>query len=226
MITTTTQGIYAGVCLSTARPTTPYLGQVIFETDTNKMKVWLGSVWSDGYTHVYTPPGDFESIATTTVGVGGTGTITFSSIPSGYKHLQIRAFGQTNRGSVAYDGAQMRINGDTASNYSGHTLAGTGATALSGSLSTTYMQLPWVGFGTTTGSNWGGAVIDILDYLDTNKYKTVRALGGADGNGSGYVTLTSGNWRSTSAITSVSFTPDGGTTFSQYSSFALYGIKG
>jgi hypothetical protein len=170
--------------------------------------------------------GDFQSIATTTVGVGGTPTVTFSSIPSGYKHLQVRAFGQTNRGSVAYDGAQMRINGDTASNYSTHNLTGTGAAASSSSLSTTYMQLPWVGFGTTTGSNWGGAVIDILDYLDTNKYKTVRALGGADGNGSGFITLTSGNWRSTSAITSVSFTPDGGTTFSQYSSFALYGIKG
>ena len=50
MITTTTQGIYAGVCLSTARPTTPYLGQMIYETDTNKLKVWLGSNWSDGQT--------------------------------------------------------------------------------------------------------------------------------------------------------------------------------
>jgi hypothetical protein len=120
----------------------------------------------------------------------------------------------------------MRINSDTASNYSNHNLIGTGASTSSSALLTTYMQLPWVGFGTTTGSNWGGAVIDILDYLDTNKYKTVRALGGADGNGSGYVTLTSGNWRSTSAITSITFVPDGGTTWSQYSQFALYGIKG
>jgi hypothetical protein len=170
--------------------------------------------------------GAFESIATVTVGSGGTGTITFNSIPAGYKHLQVRAFGQTNRGSVSFDGAQMRINSDTASNYSNHNLIGTGASTSSSALLTTYMQLPWVGFGTTTGSNWGGAVIDILDYLDTNKYKTVRALGGADGNGSGYVTLTSGNWRSTSAITSITFVPDGGTTWSQYSQFALYGIKG
>ena len=172
------------------------------------------------------PSGDFQSIATVTVGSGGTGTITFSSIPSTYKHLQIRAFGQSNRATVSFDGAQMKINGDTASNYSGHGLTGTGAAAGSGSFLGSYMQVPWVGFGTTTGSNWGGCVIDILDYTDTNKFKTVRALGGADGNGSGYVTLASGNWRSTSAITSISFIPDGGTTWSQYSSFALYGIKG
>jgi len=174
----------------------------------------------------YGVSGSFESIATTTVAAGGTGTITFSAIPSTYTHLQIRAFGQTNRGSVSYDGAQMRINGDTASNYSAHNLTGTGSAASSSSSLTTYMQLPWVGFGTTTGSNWGGSIIDILDYANTSKFKTIRALGGADGNGSGYVTLTSGNWRSTSAITSITFVPDGGTTWSQYTQFALYGIKG
>ena len=172
------------------------------------------------------PKGDFESIATTTVGSGGTGTITFSDIPQTYKHLQIRAFGQSNRASVSFDGAKMKINGDATSNYSGHGLTGTGSAAGSGATIAAYMQVPWVGFGTTTGSNWGSCVIDILDYKDTNKFKTVRALGGADGNGSGYITLASGNWRSTSAITSISFIPDGGTTWSQYSSFALYGIKG
>jgi hypothetical protein len=170
--------------------------------------------------------GDYESIATTTVGSGGQSTITFSSIPSTYKHLQIRAFGQSDRAGVSFDGAQMKINGDATSNYSNHGLTGTGAAAGSGSFLGSYMQVPWVGFGTTTGSNWGGCVIDILDYTDTNKFKTVRALGGADGNGSGYATLASGNWRSTSAITTISFIPDGGTTWSQYSSFALYGIRG
>jgi hypothetical protein len=169
--------------------------------------------------------GDFVQIASTVVS-SPVSSVTFSSIPATYSHLQIRCMAQTNRGAVSFDGGKTTFNGDTSSNYSTHNLTGTGATTSSSSLLTTYMQLPWAGFGTTTGSNWGGAVIDILDYADTNKFKTVRALGGADGNGSGYVTLTSGNWRSTSAITSISITPDGGTTFSQYSSFALYGING
>ena len=80
------------------------------------------------------PKGDFESIATTTVGSGGTGTITFSDIPQTYKHLQIRAFGQSNRASVSFDGAKMKINGDATSNYSNHGLTGTGSAAGSGVL--------------------------------------------------------------------------------------------
>jgi hypothetical protein len=40
----------AGVCTSTTRPSAPYLGQVIYETDTQLLKVWLGSAWSSGQT--------------------------------------------------------------------------------------------------------------------------------------------------------------------------------
>jgi hypothetical protein len=34
-----------GVCTSTNRPVSPYEGQVIYETDTDKTKVWNGSSW-------------------------------------------------------------------------------------------------------------------------------------------------------------------------------------
>lgn len=39
-----------GVCTSTTRPESPYIGQVIYETDTQLLKVWLGSAWSSGQT--------------------------------------------------------------------------------------------------------------------------------------------------------------------------------
>jgi len=39
-----------GVCTSTTRPESPYVGQMIFETDTNLLKIWLGSGWSNGQT--------------------------------------------------------------------------------------------------------------------------------------------------------------------------------
>lgn len=38
-------GIRPGVCTSTTRPTSPYVGMIIFETDTGKMLYWTGSVW-------------------------------------------------------------------------------------------------------------------------------------------------------------------------------------
>jgi hypothetical protein len=72
---------------------------------------------------------------------------------------------------------------------------------------------------------YNGVVVDLLEYNNTNIYKTLRGLGGDDANGSGYISLNSGNWRSTSAINGIKIYPDTG-NFKQYSSFALYGIKG
>jgi hypothetical protein len=75
----------------------------------------------------------------------------------------------------------------------------------------------------STASVFGGIVIDILDYANTNKYKTMRTLSGYDANGSGNVGLFSGLWMNTAAVTSINLL----TFYDQYatySSFALYGI--
>jgi hypothetical protein len=166
----------------------------------------------------------YESIATVTVGAGGSSSVSFSSIPSTYKHLQIRALSRTDR-AVTYTSNIIRFNSDTTnSNYSQHELTGSGsaASAGGGANSAIYTLIP----GTSTTSNvFEGEVIDILDYADTNKYKTVRILSGYDGNGSGQIFFGSGSWRNTAAISSISFTATSGNIV-QYSSFALYGIKG
>jgi hypothetical protein len=39
------QGLKPGVCTSTTRPSTPYTGMMIYETDTNMVAVWNGSSW-------------------------------------------------------------------------------------------------------------------------------------------------------------------------------------
>ena len=160
-------------------------------------------------------PGDYQSIATTTVGGAGAASITFSSIPATYQHLQIRLFSKnsTDNGTIS-----MRYNGDSASNYSIHDMYGNGASAAAaGAANQTYT------FACLTGSTQPStAIIDILDYANTNKYKTNRSLIGVDYNGSGYLWYSSGNWRNTAAITSIVLTA----TFNQYTSAALYGIKG
>lgn len=172
------------------------------------------------------PASSYESIATTTVGAGGASSVTFSSIPSTYTHLQIRGIARETSGTEV-ENIKVNFNSDTTANYSFHLLYGTGGAAFGyGASSTSYMLLGSVIPTTASANIFGPSVIDILDYTNTNKYKTVKALGGGDINStsSAQIALYSGNWRSTSAITSVSIAAQTG-NFAQYSSFALYGIK-
>ena len=185
----------------------------------------LGTIASSKLTAV---DGDYESIATVTVGGGGASDIVFSSIPSTYAHLQIRGIGKTNRATYV-DDLGIRLNGDSGATYSWHRLygVGSGTPAQDAGVSVTFMNIGQIAGGTVTYSQGMGAfVIDILDYANTNKNKTIRCLAGYDDNGQGLLELGSGNWRNTNAITSISLLPVIGGTFSQYSSAALYGIKG
>ena len=45
-ISATTQGIKPGVCLSTAKPSVPFDGQVIYMTDVDQTAVWDGTQWT------------------------------------------------------------------------------------------------------------------------------------------------------------------------------------
>ena len=164
----------------------------------------------------------FESIATVTVGSGGASDITFSAIGSTYKHLQIRLTSKLSDQNNIY----MQVgNGsiDTGSNYAWHELYGDGSSAAAGAGSS--QTFTKVSYQASTGSNiMSVAVIDILDYGSTSKYKTIRSLTGSDANGSGYVFLRSGLWQSTSAINTIKLYGQSG-SFNQYTSAALYGIK-
>ena len=175
--------------------------------------------------------GDFESIATVTVGSGGTSTITFSAIPATYTHLQLRLFSQDVRATYGITEIRLTFNGDSSSIYTSHQLLGDGSTAQSNvTLNFSSMLLGDGNYGTTTGGTFGVGVADILDYANTNKFKTVRHISGSDINGTiasygGRVGLSSGVWRSTTAITSITLVSNSLINFAQYSSYALYGVK-
>ena len=162
--------------------------------------------------------GDYESIATTTLSTT-TATVTFSSIPSTYTHLQLRGLVRTNRAS-SIDSLDLRINGSSPTKY--HELRGNGSSASASSGNVANGIIP----GGNAGSNvFGVFVADILDYTDTNKNKTIRTLCGYDDNGSGEIDFTSSFNNSTSAVTSLEIGVGTGNSFVQYSHFALYGIK-
>lgn len=176
--------------------------------------------------------GSYDSIATSVVGAGGVSSVTFSSIPSTYTHLQIRgivkALNGTNNASFG-----VQVNGASDSNQSPfHNLSGNGSTVdyYGGAASDGYTASLLGPMAAANKTAFAGFVIDILDYQNTNKYKTMRSLAGADFNGSGFITLRSSvNKNITAAITSltlISYNSGGAQGFAEYSSFALYGIKG
>jgi hypothetical protein len=174
--------------------------------------------------------GDYESIATVTVGSGGTTSVAFTSIPSTYQHLQIRGIVKTDRAGTS-DYFKLRINSDTTStNYAYHEVGGNGSSTVvnASANSTNQVVIERIAAGQQASSTFGATVIDILDYANTNKNKTVRSLTGFEDNSSntGQIYLGSGLWTSTSAITQINLLPGGGTNILQYSTFALYGIKG
>jgi hypothetical protein len=161
----------------------------------------------------------YESIQTVTVGSGGSSSAAFTSIPATYTHLQIRSLYRISSSAEI----KLEINGvTTTGSYWRHYLQGSGAGVGVGGNNNNSMG----GYYETNTDIFGTHVIDILDYKNTNKIKVVRTLWGFDANGSGYAGISSGFETSiTAAITSISLVPTGG-TFTQHSSFALYGIKG
>ena len=174
-------------------------------------------------------PSSYESIASAT-GTGSGSQIVFSSIPATYQHLQLRVIAKDTYtgGSIESTSGVIYFNSDTASNYSIHAMQGNGTSvSASGTATTTGIQPFMATYGPSTNI-YGVSIIDIHDYASTTKYKTVRSFMGADANtasASWTVRLTSGLWRSTSAITSITLDVliSG---FATGSTFALYGIKG
>lgn len=177
------------------------------------------------YKALFEPAGAFDSLATVTVPAGGVTSIEFAGIPQEYKHLQLRVSSRLNYANW-WASTSMRFNGDSGNNYSYHDVYGDGASyAAQNAVSQNKMYIGWSS-GTTTSANVFGVIItDILDYTSNSKNKTVKSLTGVDGNGGGIISIESNAWYSTSPVTSISIIPNNGTTFQQYSQFALYGVK-
>ena len=152
-----------------------------------------------------------------TIGAAGASSVTFNNIPNTYAHLQIRAF--TIGASDQY--FTIRANSDTGSNYAYHQLAGDGASASATSGASTSTMFS--GQGSQSSSNGAVAIVDILDYANTNKNKVFRTLTGYDLNGAGGIWYRSGLWMNTNAINSLTLV--NGASFGQFSQLALYGVK-
>ena len=168
----------------------------------------------------------YESIATVIVGSGGQSSVSFTSIPTTYTHLQIRGIVRKafSTGTTAF---KANFNSDTGMNYTNHQLYGNGSSAgADGNATGTYSNMPFFAIATQQSDTaYGAFVVDILDYRNSNKYKTIRSFAGYETNSVGFINLASSLWLSTSAITSITLATYASGNIDQYSKFALYGLR-
>ena len=156
----------------------------------------------------------YVPLATNTLSTA-TSSVTFSTISGSYTDLVLVAiFGLT-----AGDDLYLRFNGDTAGNYSAHRFGGNGSVASVGRTTND------TGIQPRTPSNQPSTITtmytsNIMNYANTTTYKTALARYNYR---SGFAEVDVGMWRSTAAITSLTFLCVA-STFVSGSTFTLYGI--
>jgi len=149
-------------------------------------------------------------------------SVTFSSIPTTYTDLVLVCnHGNTSAGTVLY----LQVgNGsvDTGSNYSNTNLYGNGSSAYSNRQAENWIRLN-SGDGNDSINSGNISVINLMNYANTNTYKTFLFRDSAAGSGRG-VSAEVGLWRSTAAINTLTLTSYSGGSILAGSTFTLYGI--
>lgn len=168
---------------------------------------------------------DFQLISTQVVS-SPVASITFSSIPSTFRHLQVRMTMKDSNAGSTMDAAYYTFNGDTTTaNYALHYLDANGSGVNTGYSNSYVNSIRSVATTLFTASAHSAHIMDVLDYSQTTKYKTTRILGGAAPSiyNAQSVSLTSGLWMNTAAITSLTIGAVSGQTLVSNCRFSLYG---
>jgi hypothetical protein len=151
-------------------------------------------------------------------------SVTFASLggyAADYQHLQIR---MVTRGTGIAGTVLSQFNADTGNNYSVHRLYGDGSSFNSNAFTSRANLFAGVNAQSDEAAGaFAASVLDILDPFATTKYTTTRSLGGTTGT-TDFVSLLSGNWRNTDALTQILIYPNAG-SHAAGSRFSLYGIR-
>ena len=168
-------------------------------------------------------PNTFSLIASSTVGAGGSASIDFSSIPSTYTDLLIKLSARSNL-AAEYEFVNMQFNSST-SGYTTRVIRGNGTSATSQVNTGTGLSLEMAQGNSSTSNTFCNMEIYIPNYLSGNA-KSASTDGLGENNATlSYIGLNASLWTGTAAISSIQIPPLVGTTWLQYSTAYLYGIK-
>lgn len=166
----------------------------------------------------------YNCIATTTLG-SNQADVTFSSISGSFTDLVLVMSFRNTKTIDNYSYPRIQFNSDTGSNYSHTALYATGASVTSSRQTDLTSLNLYEGIGDAPNSNIFGLItVNIMNYSNNTKYKTVLVRGGSPLAS----TITSTQvelWRNTSAITSIKIFDGAGFNIKSGSTFSIYGIK-
>jgi hypothetical protein len=156
-------------------------------------------------------------------------SITFSSIPGTYNHLQLVAMARSATASAA-DNWALQVNGDTGAHYdrmdiyvNGFNTSGSSSTSAQTSWSAASADLPAA---SDTAGYAGLLKVEIPAYALTtfNKVGTWRSGNGDTFDSTSTVHSISLGWRSTAAVTSMKLFLTSGGNLATGSAAYLYGV--
>jgi hypothetical protein len=217
-LTSTTQGALLPRMNTTQQNniSTPATGLTIYNTSNNLLSTYNGSAWTQSG----------STLISSQILSGAVATVTFSSIPGTFNHLKlvVKCRASDAAGNVS---VFMRMNGDSGANYDWQQLSGANATpSATANAAQTGMFVGYCTATTAAASTAGILEINIPCYTDTLFFKNASSFAGliASSTGNTVTTIFENQYRSTSAVTSVTFYTSSGSNFITGSLFYLYGI--
>lgn len=161
-------------------------------------------------------------IASTTL-LSNTASVVISDIPATFEDLLITVVGRSTWTTDQYEDLNVRMNGDTGSNYSSRFLG-------YGIYGTTYTNQTNFQVGRLNVSQSSNIVpsifeVRIPEYANTSMFKTTIGTSSASNSAYGN-TIIVGLWRSTAAINSLTFrTGQTGSNIAAGATFNVYGLR-
>lgn len=167
----------------------------------------------------------FVKMQEITMDSSGLASFTFSNIGQNFTHLRILGAIRNNRTVTAGDSMALRFNSDTAANY--NTTTGSNTESWTTSTTSTFIYGAHSTSGASTANYFASLDLRILNYSNTSEHKSISSISFIPDAtvGNQYARFNWGSWRNTAAITTITFIPNNGTLFTQYSTLTLYGIR-
>lgn len=158
--------------------------------------------------------------------------VEFTGIPQTYEHLQLRVSARDDGAGSDYSELTLRfgpVGGsiDTGNNYYHAEMRGySTTTSAEANVGTHRLRMTFIAAPNDDSAQFGGGIIDILDYRNTNKNTTVIWYGGNAGAPTyPWLAMGSGLWTGTGAIDQISVAGYAHGSLLRGSEFTLYGLN-